>query len=141
VYYVQYAHARICSVLRKAGGDWAAKAHPEGFGDVAALPFPAALLPTDLSGLEAPEAQALLFELAGLPDAIRTAQREHMATALARQLLSIAKAFSSFYTNCPILWAENAPEVRDARLALSLATARTLRQGLWLMGIRAPEEM
>jgi arginyl-tRNA synthetase len=109
-----------------------------------ARPFanaPLAGLLADLRGLEDAPAQALLFELAGLPDALRTMQRENMATALARQLLAIAKAFSGFYTNCPILWAENAPEVRDARLALCAATARALRQGLYIMGIQAPEEM
>jgi len=68
-------------------------------------------------------------------------QREAMATPLARQLLAVAKAFSGFYTHCPVLWPENSPAVREARLALCVATARALRQGLFLMGIRAPEEM
>lgn len=141
--YVQYAHARILSVLRKAGGTWVEKARPtEVLGPaLAAVPYRAERIPESLSGLEDPAAQALLFELAGLPDAIRTVQRENMATALARQLLSIARAFSAFYTNCPILWAENSPEVREARLTLCVAAARALRQGLFLMGIQAPEEM
>lgn len=141
--YVQYAHARILSVLRKAGGDWADQARPQGplTPDSAVVPYGDAPVPADLAGLQDAPAQALLFELAGLPDALRTMARENMATALARQLLAVAKAFSGFYTNCPILWAENAPEVRDARLALCVATARALRQGLFLMGIQAPEEM
>jgi arginyl-tRNA synthetase len=141
--YVQYAHARIMSVLRKAGGEWAERARP------ISTPGPASAVvaygnvnvPTDLEGLRDPAAQALLFDLAGLPDAIRSVQRENMATALARQLLTIAKSFSGFYTNCPILWPENSTEVREARLALCVATARALRQGLFLMGIQAPEEM
>jgi len=141
--YVQYAHARILSVLRKAGGTWAEKARPTEplSAALAAVPYRAESVPDSLEGLQDPAAQALLFELAGLPEALRTVQRENMATALARQLLSIARAFSAFYTNCPILWAENTPEVRDARLALCVATARALRQGLFLMGIQAPEEM
>ncbi len=141
--YVQYAHARILSVLRKAGGDWAERARPtaEPTPAAAVVPYGATLIPSDLAGLEDGPAQALLFELAGLPDALRTMARENMATALARQLLAVAKAFSGFYTNCPILWAENSDAVRDARLALCVATARALRQGLFLMGIQAPEEM
>jgi len=141
--YVQYAHARICSVLRKAGGDWAGHARPlrDLTPESPVVPFGALPLPASMEGLEDPAAQALLFELAGLPEAIRSVQRENMATALARQLLAIAKAFSGFYTNCPILHAENPPAVRESRLALCVATARALRQGLFLMGIQAPEEM
>ena len=142
--YVQYAHARIMSVLRKAalqtGTDWAAKAQADA-AEGPFLPFAQAPLPADLAGLAAPEAQALLFELAGLPGAVAAVAEGCMATPLARQLVSVARSFSGFYTNCPILAPENAPEVRDARLALCVATARALRQGLFLMGIQAPEEM
>ncbi|HEY3401128.1 MAG TPA: arginine--tRNA ligase [Geothrix sp.] len=138
--YVQYAHARILSVLRKAGGDWAAKAQASA-ATGPFLSFADAAVPANLEGLAAPEAQALLFELAGLPNAIATVADGCMATPLARQLVAVARSFSGFYTNCPILAPENTPEVRDARLALCVATARALRQGLFLMGIQAPEEM
>ncbi|WP_243287086.1 arginine--tRNA ligase [Geothrix terrae] len=137
--YVQYAHARIMSVLRKAGGDWAAKAQAEADGP--SLVFPGSAVPAELAGLAAPEAQALLFELAGLPGAIAAVADGCMATPLARQLVALARSFSGYYTNCPILAPENAPDVRDARLTLCVATARALRQGLYLMGIQAPEEM
>ena len=138
--YVQYAHARILSVLRKAGGDWAAKAQA-GTADGPFLPFAGATVPVDLAGLAAPEAQALLFELAGFPGSVGAVVDGCMATPLARQLVGLARAFSGFYTNSPILAPENAPGVREARLALCVATARVLRQGLFLMGIQAPEEM
>ncbi|MBL0211459.1 MAG: arginine--tRNA ligase [Holophagaceae bacterium] len=141
--YVQYAHARIMSVLRKAGGGWSALASPgpHDSRETAMVPFPPCEVPSGLQGLETPEAQNLLFELAGLPSAIRVAREQLMATSIARQLLAIARSFSGFYTNCPILAADNAPEVREARLALCVATARALRQGLFLIGIEAPEEM
>ncbi len=138
--YVQYAHARIMSVLRKAGNDWATKAQA-GTPAGPVVPFEPLALPGDLEGVAAPEAQALLFELAGLPNAIAAVAEGCMATPLARQLVAVARSFSGYYTNCPILAPENAPEVRDARLALCVATARALRQGLYLMGIQAPDEM
>ncbi len=141
--YVQYAHARIMSVLRKAGGAWAGLATPGAHDpkQTAIVPFPAATVSADLAGLEAPEAQALLFELAGLPAAVEEMARDTQGTAMARQLLALARAFSGFYTNCPILKDETSPEARDARLSLCVATARALRQGLFLLGIEAPEEM
>ena len=140
--YVQYAHARILSVLRKAGGDWAERARAGAIEPGSAVvPYQAVPVPGQLEGLDAAPAQALLFELAGLPDAYRNMQRENMGTAVARQLLAVAKAFSGFYTNCPILWPENSQAVRDARLALCVATARALRQGLFILGIQAPEAM
>lgn len=138
--YVQYAHARILSVLRKAGGGWAAKAQAVR-ADGPFLPFAGSTVPAELGGLAAPEAQALLFELAGFPGSVSAVVDGCMATPLARQLVGLARSFSGFYTNCPILAPENAPEVREARLALCVATARVLRQGLFLMGIQAPEEM
>jgi arginyl-tRNA synthetase len=140
--YVQYAHARILSVLRKAGGAWAEQARPGATSAASAVvPYAPAPVPEHLDGLAEAPAQALLFELAGLPDAYRSMQRENMGTAVARQLLAVAKAFSGFYTNCPILWPENSQAVRDARLALCVATARALRQGLFILGIQAPEAM
>ncbi|MGA2080504.1 MAG: arginine--tRNA ligase [Holophaga sp.] len=141
--YVQYAHARILSVLRKAGGPWMDYVRPAADPGVddAAVAFPAAPVPASMEGLEDAPAQALLFELAGLPEAYRVMQRENMGTSLARQLLAIAKAFSGFYTNCPILWPENSEAVREARLALCVATARALRQGLRILGVQAPEAM
>lgn len=139
--YVQYAHARIMSLLRKAGGAWPAAAAPAAMDPdrSAAVAFRSTEIPQDLAGLDAPEAQALLFELAGLPSAYRLAREQLQATPIARQLLAVARSFSAFYTNCPILASE--PATRDARLALSAATARALRQGLFLLGIQAPEEM
>jgi arginyl-tRNA synthetase len=139
--YVQYAHARILSVLRKAGGGWADQARPGAQDDSAVVPYAPAPLPASMDGLEDAPAQALLFELAGLPEAYRSMQRENMGTAVARQLLAIAKAFSGFYTNCPILWPENSAAVRNSRLALCVATARALRQGLHILGVQAPEAM
>jgi arginyl-tRNA synthetase len=141
--YVQYAHARIISLLFKAGGDWVAKARPfvTADADSAIIQYPNIDIPESMIGLEDDAAQALLFELAFVPEAYRIMQRDNMGTVLARHLLCIAKAFSGFYTNCPILSEYNSEDVRCSRLNLCIATARVLRQGLFILGIQAPETM
>jgi arginyl-tRNA synthetase len=159
--YVQYAHARIMSVLRKGGtdpsfpedskfGEWATPEESPNGTAGPCIQFKPLLLSKspwlgaaeNPVGLDSPHAQALLFELAGFPAAVQAVVEGSMATPLARQLVSIARAFSGFYTNCPILKDEGQDSnVRRWRLALCVATARALRQGLFLMGIQAPEEM
>jgi len=141
--YVQYAHVRILSILRKAGDDWVTQAMPIADSKInsAFVFYPEAVIPTSMVGLEDDSAQALLFELSFMPEVYRIMQRDNMGTALARRLLCIAKAFSSFYTNCPILWEDNSEEVRLSRLTLCVATARVLRQGLLILGIKVPETM
>ncbi|MBK8726483.1 MAG: arginine--tRNA ligase [Holophagaceae bacterium] len=159
--YVQYAHARIMSILRKGATDLSLSddAHfdqharpitpPDGdataFIQYKQVNFSA--IPFDDSnpepvGLDSPFAQELLFELAGLPTAIRMAQEQLQLAPIARHLLQIARAFSAFYTHCPIYRGGfDDRNVQRWRLALCVATARALRQGLFLLGIQAPEEM
>jgi len=112
--YVQYAHARCRSVLRKAGE--AAPAASETYqGD--------------------PE-WALLTQIAQFPTALREAALRCEPHLLARSLLDTARALNRFYHDCPILRAE--PGVREARLRLLEVTALTLRRGLWALGLEAP---
>ena len=125
---------------RRLGGPGPARGRPSPGLGRGALPA-GRRCRTDLDGLEDAPAQALLFELAGLPDACAPCSGRTWAPPWRGSCWPSPRAFSGFYTNCPILWAENPAEVRDARLALCVATARALRQGLYLLGIQAPEEM
>ena len=120
VYYVQYAHARICSILRRAGDA-------------------AAAAPDDATAPEPSEA-ALVRALVDFPDTCRAAvelRAPHRVVAYARDL---ASAFSAFYRDCPVLDADT-PARRSSRLAVCDATRQVLARALDLVGVGAPEEM
>jgi arginyl-tRNA synthetase len=122
VYYVQYGHARIASVLRRADQD-----------DVSAAPA-AALTP-----LTHPTELALARRLAEFPNVVAGIV-EHLAPhRLARYARDVAADFHQFYTECKILADER--ETRLARLALSLATKNVLARALLLAGVSAPDSM
>ncbi|NOK18535.1 arginine--tRNA ligase [Corallococcus carmarthensis] len=122
--YLQYAHARTCSVLQKSGG--APKAY-------------------DASLLTLPEEQALLRELVRLPMAVRDAAEQYEPSLVARLLLDVAAAFSRYFTagnqdrDKRVLVEDEA--LRAARLVLTDATRITLAAGLTLLGIPTPESM
>ncbi|MBD3893733.1 arginine--tRNA ligase [Hydrogenophaga sp.] len=125
VYYVQYAHARICSVLAA----WQEKES----GD------PATLCDADLSALNSPPAQALMLLLAKYPAMLSDAARDFAPHDLSFYLRELAACYHSYYDAERILVDE--PEVKRARLALVAATAQVLRNGLALLGVSAPQKM
>ncbi|NUQ97453.1 MAG: arginine--tRNA ligase [Streptomyces sp.] len=117
--YLQYAYARIQSILRKAGETKPA-AHPE---------------------LElAPAERALGLHLDAFGDTVFEAAAEYAPHKLAAYLYQLASLYTSFYDKCPVLKAET-PEQVENRLFLCDLTARTLHQGMALLGIRTPERL
>jgi arginyl-tRNA synthetase len=121
--YIQYSHARICSILRKA--------ESEGI-EVMDLALP------DFSGA-APEEEQLLITLARFAEQVKRAADDYRPSYLARYLLELARDFNKFYHNCPVLTAgENQ---KFARLLLIEGVRRVLSSGLQLLGIEAPREM
>ncbi len=126
VFYVQYAHARIASVARRAEAD-----------GVAPVPPPS----TDLSPLAGDRELALLRALEVLPSVVEIALRERAPHKVTTWVRDLAAAFHGFYHDCPILHSEVSPEVRDARLCLTEGTRIGLAIGLDLLGVDAPEAM
>ena len=125
VYYVQYAHARICSVLAA----WREK----DSGDVATL------LQADLSPLQSPQAQALMLQLARYPEMLTAAAQDFAPHDVTFYLRELAASYHSYYDAERILVDD--PVVKQARLALVAATAQVLHNGLAVLGVSAPEKM
>lgn len=121
VYYVQYAHARVCSVLTQWGGD------------------PATLADADLAALTGERELALCARLAAFPEVIADAARDYAPQAIAFYLKDLAGDFHSYYNAERILVGDAAQ--RSARLALAAALRQVLRNGLALLGVSAPESM
>ena len=121
VYYVQYAHARICSVLAAWGGD------------------AVTLKGVDLSALSSPPAQALMLLLAKYPDMLTHAATGFAPHDVAFYLRELAASYHSYYDAERILVDDEA--VKLARLALVAATAQVLHNGLAVLGVHAPHKM
>jgi arginyl-tRNA synthetase len=126
VYYVQYAHARISSILRKAGEDAidAALADPEATLSVAAEP----------------SERALVKRLLELPDEVRTAGELRAPHRLTAYAMATAADFHGFYRDCQVVGAEG-EGVEAARLVVCVATRRAIARTLDLLGVSAPERM
>ncbi len=131
VYYVQYAHARICSVLRKAAGDDA-----EGADEPAARVIPSDV---DLSVLTHESELALMRKMDDFTELVALAARDRAPFRLTHYAQELAGLFHQFYTNCHIVGEEAA--VQNARLALADATRILLALTLGLLGVSAPERM
>jgi arginyl-tRNA synthetase len=126
VYYVQYAHARICSVLAQAASAGVAVDETTA-------------LQRDLSPLAGPRELALLGRLALYAQVLRDAAEELAPHQIAFYLKDLAADFHAFYNGERVLVDDGA--LRDARLALLLATRQVLRNALRLLGVSAPERM
>lgn len=146
VYYIQYAHARACSVLAQAGSArdrWQAQAvlgrqHPQQPQHPVSVAPAAEPLP-NLALLVTPHEKAQLMRLAQFPEVLSEAAEELSPHVLAFYLRDLAADFHSFYNAQRVLVGQS--DLRDARLALVTGTAAILREGLGLLGVSAPEKM
>ncbi len=121
VYYVQYAHARVCSVLGQWGGD------------------AAELAGADVAALGSEHETALLARLLEYPDVVENAARDLSPHLIAFYLRELAAEFHSYYNATRLLVEEES--VKRARLALAGAVRQVLRNGLALLGVSAPDRM
>jgi arginyl-tRNA synthetase len=124
VYYVQYAHARIASVIRQAG-------------EVGFTPVP--VEEADLDRLDHPMEAALLRRLAGFEELVMLAAAQRAPHRLTRYAEELAGAFHRFYADCRVLTDDHA--LSSARWWLSMATRQVLANTLALIGVDAPERM
>lgn len=121
VFYVQYAHARICSILRQWAGD------------------EKALIKASLTCLTSSASDSLLRRLAEYPDLLTDASKDMAPHAIAFYLRDLASEFHSFYNADRVLVDDE--EIRLARLALLFATKQVIANGLGILGVSAPNKM
>jgi arginyl-tRNA synthetase len=131
VYYVQYAHARIASILRKAAA--------EGGGGEEAAVAEAGADESSLSAAAEPAERALLRRLLELPGEVRAAGERRAPHRLTAYAMATAADFHAFYRDCRVVGAGQGLEA--ARLALCVATKRTVATTLGLIGVGAPDQM
>ena len=127
VYYVQYAHARIASILRKAGAERIERA-----------------LAADMRASSErfhPSARALVKRLLELPAEIREAGERRGPHRIAAYATETAQDFSAFYRDCRVVGAAEEGGDEDVRIAIAVLTRRVLAQALDLFGVEAPEQM
>lgn len=136
VYYVQYAHARICSILRKAGEARGMNVESAGIEEIVAE---LGLDDIDLSPLAHESELALMRKMADFSDLVAGAARDRAPFRLTHYAQELAGLFHSFYGNCHVLCEEES--VEKARLALVDSTRIVLALSLDLLGVSAPERM
>jgi arginyl-tRNA synthetase len=125
VYYVQYAHARIASILRKAGST--------RVDDAVAADLAAAAPEEPLH----PSATALLKQLLEFPEEVRLAAERRAPHRMTTYSLEVARSFSAFYRDCQVVGGQD----EDFRIALSVQARRVIARALDLLGVEAPESM
>lgn len=136
VYYVQYAHARICSILRKAGEARGMNVESAGVEEIVAE---LGLDDVDLSPLAHESELALMRKMADFSELVAGAARDRAPFRLTHYAQELAGLFHSFYGNCRVLGEEES--VEKARLALVDSTRIVLALSLNLLGVSAPERM
>ncbi|MCB1776492.1 MAG: arginine--tRNA ligase [Candidatus Competibacteraceae bacterium] len=125
VYYIQYAHARVCSVLKQLREKGLSRDEQRG--------------QAHLTRLTEPHEEGLLIALTRYPEVVEMAALNHEPHQLAHYLRELANAFHTYYNEHRVLVDDDA--LRDARLNLSLATRQVIKNGLALLGVSAPEVM
>ena len=121
--YLQYAYARVCSLIEKA---------EDQFGKACTRADAKLRLDTPLE-------KELALKLLQFPSAVSRAAELYRPNVLADYLFSLSQTYSSFYQQSPVLKSE--PEIRDSRLRLCAMVAQALNQGLTLLGIRTPRRI